>query len=107
MKRTLIVICAAVILIGVGAAMYFLVTAGDRGQGGKAPVPDASAAPEASTEPDGLDAPDTPGSKVEKDRPIVPEPAPEFDEDGLPFRIVIKLPEVPEKIMGPSPPIEQ
>ena len=74
-------------------AVYFVIVGGRGGQGGKAPDPDAPVAPK-FVEP-------------EEAARTIPDPAPEFDEDGLPYVYVIELPEVPEQLLGPSPPIAE
>jgi hypothetical protein len=93
MKRKRFILCATVVLVGVCTAIYFVIVGGGGGQGGKAPDPDAPVAPK-FVEP-------------EEATRTIPDPAPEFDEDGLPYVYVMELPKVPEQLLGPSPPIDE
>ncbi len=47
------------------------------------------------------------GCRAYEAPPKPPRPTPEVDDFGLPLRFKIEVPEVPEKIRGPSPPIEK
>jgi len=107
MKKTLVLL--TVFLIGflsgavVGTLVYRHFFQQVVGQGGKAPAPSApeapkfeSAPPVAPADPNAPPAAWVPGSKVGSDY-----------DSGLSLDIKIDAPEVPEAILGPSPPIEE
>ena len=90
MKRKCLILCAVVVVGGLALLGYRLLS-GAGGQGGKPPAPDAPQAPEYQ--------------KKEQTSPPMVES--EVDDCGLPLKIVIEAPEVPERLLGPAPPIEE
>ncbi len=89
MKRKCIILCAVVVVGGLALLAYWLLSGAD-GQGGKPPAPDAPRAPRYQSKQTGP-------SLVEAD----------VDDCGLPLKIVVEAPEVPEWLLGPAPPIEE
>ncbi len=89
MKRKCFIICAVVILAGLALLAYRLLSGADW-QGGKPPAPNAPRAPQ-----------------YQPKQTSPPEGKSEADDGNLPLEIVIEVPEVPERLLGPSPPTEE